>query len=98
MPLTISFDIDDEQVASINEYLLTQRHLKVDEVTGATKVVQLYDDVEDFIHQQVGQMIHSIVIQYPPASLRDRLAQIKNLQDAVKAAAKPKKTPRKPGQ
>jgi hypothetical protein len=87
--MIISFEIPQDHLDAVSQYLLTQQQLVVDPLTGSTVVKKLYADPADFLSQQVHNMLHSIVLQFPTDATRQQLQQIKQLQDALKESVKP---------
>jgi len=90
MPRTITITIDDDHVAAIENFLRPQLRQYQDPTTGLVITEPVYPGgVDEFITSHLNQLFEGIYNQHPPASVRAKLAQIKALQDEVKAAARP---------
>ncbi len=89
--MTITITIEDEHVPSLEQYLRTQQTSEVDPITKAIVVKPIYPGgVPEFIESHVGNLIHHVVQQYPTAAMREKLAQIKALQDEMEKLVRPK--------
>lgn len=88
--LRIDLELTDEQVESVTEYLKTQFTMETHPVTKLPVRVDKFTGVEDFVEQNFASLLDSVMKQYPPASMHEKLAQIAQLQSEVQADAKPR--------
>lgn len=89
--MVFTFEMDDQYVASIEQYLSVQIKAKNDEVTGAQTYTRVYEDAHDLFESTLGQLVHQIVQQYPTPAIREQMVQAKAIQDGIKAAVTPKR-------
>jgi hypothetical protein len=90
MPRTITITIDDDHVAAIENFLRPQLRQRQDPTTGLVVTEPIYPGgLDEFITTHLNQLFEGIYNQFPPDSVRQKLAQIKALQDEVKAMARP---------
>ena len=89
--MTLTFEIDDEMVGSIEQYIATQVRVTNDEITKAQKMTRLYKDPAAFLEDALHQVVHQVVMQYPPDSLRPQLEAAAKMQADIKEKARPKR-------
>jgi hypothetical protein len=87
--MQITFEVDDQLIPSIDQYLMTQARYEMDELTKTQKIVRTFKDSTAFLQDALHQVVHQIVLQYPPDHIRDQMAQAKAIQDKIKEVAKP---------
>jgi hypothetical protein len=89
--MIFTFELDDQFLPSIEQYLAIQIKAKNDEVTGAQVLTRVYQDAHDLFEQTLGQLTHQIVQQYPTPEIREQMVQAKAIQDGIKAKVSPKR-------
>lgn len=94
--MQITFEIDDTIIPSITEYLQTQVTGVSNPITKAQRLVPMYESPEDWLKQQVGNLVAQVVMQHPTAEVQAQLQQAQAIQDAIKAKAMPKKVANPP--
>lgn len=87
--MTLTFDIDDQLLSSIEEHLATQLIQVADKDTGAQRVARKFASAEEFLGDVLHQTIYQLVRMYPPDSLRSHFAASKQAEDLLKSACKP---------
>lgn len=88
--MTITFELPDSIIPSVEQYLSTQVQAVNDPVTKAQRLVRNFDSPEHWIQEQVGNLLHQVLMQYPTDAIREKLAAANAIHDEVKALAKPK--------
>jgi len=89
--MTVTLEIDDQLIPAIEQFLATQRVVKLDEVTGASLVVPIYTGPEELIEKTVGSLLATIAQQYPPPHIREKLAARKTIEDEIKELTRPRR-------
>lgn len=91
--MTLTIDIPDEFVASIEAYMATQRKHESDPETGTMVLKPVYASIEDFVSSILYQPIKSIAFQFPihPA-VRSQIIAQKAAESELEKAIKPKVT------
>lgn len=89
MPEKVTVELTDDQVYSITEYLATQTVPFEDAVTKATRVRRIHSNIEEFVRFQIGNLVASIVQQYPNPTVLADLEEIQRLKAKVEAASRP---------
>jgi hypothetical protein len=87
--MKVTFEVPDEHVESIEEYLKTQARYEMDDLTKTQRLVHLYKSPVHFLQDALHQVVHQVVQQHPTAAMREKLAAVKKLQDEIKEQAKP---------
>jgi len=87
--MKITFEVNDEILPSIEQYLSSQVQAVNDPVTKAQRLVRLFDNPEAWIQTQVGNLLHQCVMQYPTDAIREKLAAANALHEQVKASVIP---------
>ncbi len=85
-----TIDIDDQVIASIEAYLMTQHRVENDPETNTPKVVRLFTDAQDFIEKTVAQVLSGVTQQFPTPSMRQHLIAKRQAELAMQTAVKPK--------
>lgn len=89
--MQIVFEISDEVLWSLEQYIATQIRVTNDPVTKAQIMTRLYPDAQFFLEDAIHQVILQIIKQYPPKSLRARLEAQAKAEDEIKEFARPKR-------
>lgn len=89
--MKITFDLDDQLVPSIEQYISTQIRVENDPVTKAQRMIRLYADVESFLEDALHQVVHQVVKQYPPAHIREQMAAAQQIEEQIKESVRPKR-------
>lgn len=89
MPKSVTVTLTDDQLYSVEEYLATQTIPYEDPTTKATRVRKVHESVDAFIQSQIGNLVASIVQQYPNPGVQAALEQIARLKAQVDAASRP---------
>ena len=86
---TLSFDLTDDQVQSLESYAALPMHLiySTDPLTGMQTARSKYADGLDVLKQLVQSHLEAVIGTCPPPAHRLRLEQIAALQQDLKAAA-----------
>jgi len=89
--MKVTLEIDDAIVPSIEQYLSTRVQAVNDSETKAQRLVRDFEGPEHWIQEQVGQLCHQVLMQYPTDEIREHLKAANILQDKIKAMSKPKR-------
>lgn len=87
--MVFRIEIADDLVACIEQYLDGQRRPETDALTGAVVVKRQFDSVAAFISFQIGNLLESIVQQYPTPTQRKILEEIAERRRAIADSVKP---------
>jgi hypothetical protein len=89
--MKITFELTDDQAASVDRYLQSMIQIGKDDITGAQVATRLpgHESVEEFLQHNMGTFIHSIVQQHPMGAFRDKMAAQKKMQQDLLDSAKP---------
>ena len=87
--MQFSCEIDDQFVPAIEKFLSTQRRVESDPATGAQSVVNIHEDVEDFLCHTLMQTIEQIVAQFPTEAMREHMIAQKQIRDAMQYQMRP---------
>lgn len=87
--MTITIDIPDQFVASIEQYLLTQKYMYRDEVTGLPAFRSPYSSPEDWIVKSIGAQMDGILAQFPTPERTARMIEKKRIEDDLKSSSMP---------
>jgi hypothetical protein len=88
--MTITFELDDALVPSIEAYISTQIRVENDPVTKAQRMIRLYPDPESFLEDALHQVVHQVVKQYPTQAIRDQMAAAQQIEEQIKESVRPR--------
>jgi hypothetical protein len=88
MPQTITIEINNETLESIDRYLSSQRVTVINDA-GVAESRRTFASAEAFVEHQVGLLLKSVVDQFPPAALAEKLKQIRDLTAEVALVSRP---------
>jgi hypothetical protein len=85
------YEIADENVQAIEQYLHTQIRVETDEVTKAQKMTPMFPGgVQEFVSHQLTNLAEQILTQYPTPALREAMVQEAALKKQRRDAVAPK--------
>ncbi len=88
MPKTITLEINDEMIESLERYLDSNRQTVVN-TAGAAESVRMFNTVEDFFQHNFGTLMMSVAKQFPSKAMITMLQQHKDIDEQMLAASKP---------
>jgi hypothetical protein len=87
-----TFEIEDDVLDSINEYLATQKRVEHDPETNMPRVIRMFADVDEFLTKTVAQVVAGVTQQFPTPAMRNHLIAKRQAELAIEAAIKPRLT------
>lgn len=88
MPKTITLEINDEMIESLERYLDSNRQTVVN-TAGAAESVRMFKTVEDFFQHNFGTLMMSVAQQFPSEAMATKLQQRKDLEEQMLTSSKP---------
>jgi hypothetical protein len=84
--MTLTIDISPEIEAALQEHIA--RTVRPANVDGQAVLVPLFPSIEAFFESVLQQVFESLLRQYPPAVVAQKLEQIRGLEDQVRTASR----------
>lgn len=90
MPKTIKLDLDDQQLATLEQYIETQIEYRLDEKLKANVPYRKWETVELWAEHVFTQALAGPVAMFPSEAVKLKQAEILKLQREVEVHSSPK--------